>query len=253
MVTICDTLATGGAFDRQEARVTPGSSLSQRLPKLILASQSPRRRQLLTEYGLSHEAINPGVDDGTLHPGHVSAGQWVASLAFLKASAGADALRWSVWRDQPTLVIGADTVCVKNDDFIGQPRDEADAERILRTLQKGSHEVVTGVALLSLTPGKGSRREVLVDRAQVHVGDIGDDRIRAYLDSGQWRGKAGAYNLGERIEAGWPIEYDGDPTTVMGLPMRALIGRLNQIAAGAPCAGPLGGSGTLRLEQSPDA
>jgi predicted house-cleaning NTP pyrophosphatase (Maf/HAM1 superfamily) len=50
------------------------------------------------------------------------------------------------------------------------------------------------------------------------------------VDSGQWAGKAGAYNLSERLEAGWPIEYEGDPTTIMGLPMRALMARLERVA-----------------------
>ena len=91
--------------------------------------------------------------------------------------------------------------------------------------------MVTGVALLWVTPEGDRRREILVDLARVTVGAIGPERIRAYIRSGQWRGKAGAYNLGERIEAGWPISYVGDPTTVMGLPMRALIARLDEAAA----------------------
>jgi septum formation protein len=53
-------------------------------------------------------------------------------------------------------------------------------------------------------------------------GDVDDDAIDEYVASGQWRGKAGGYNLEERLEAGWPIECEGDPTTVMGLPMRRL-------------------------------
>jgi len=73
-------------------------------------------------------------------------------------------------------------------------------------------------ALLLLAP----RRWLVADRAVVRVGPISDEQIEAYVASGEWRGKAGAYNLSERIEAGWPIECLGDPTTVMGLPMRRL-------------------------------
>jgi septum formation protein len=65
----------------------------------------------------------------------------------------------------------------------------------------------------------------------VTVGPIPETEITAYLDSGQWRGKAGAYNLAERLQAGWPISVEGDPGTVMGLPMVRLAERLRAIAA----------------------
>jgi septum formation protein len=206
---------------------------SAAFPRLVLASQSPRRRKLLSDHGFEHTAIHPGLDDAQLRPGNVTPAQWVASLAYLKASSGADALRWSVYRHGPALVIGADTICLKNGRFIGQPRDQSDARNILRSLENGSHEVFTGVALVWVMPDGERRRDLLVDRARVTVGTIGTERIEAYLRSGDWRGKAGAYNLFERIEAGWPIKYDGDPTTIMGLPMQALIPRLRQAAPAA--------------------
>lgn len=204
------------------------AQLKERLPRLVLASQSPRRRQLLSEHGLEHDAAHPGIDDGLLLPGTVSPDEWVMALAYLKATAGAETVRNA--GSKSMLVLGADTVCVKNGQIIGQPRDAADATRILRLLQDGSHDVITGVALVRTDqPGW---RHLLLDRARVHVGHIGDERIEQYVRSGQWRGKAGAYNLGERIDAGWPIHYEGDPTTVMGLPMQALLGRLNRLATG---------------------
>ncbi len=210
-----------------------GTSLSERLPRLVLASRSPRRASLLAQHGLRHESIQSTVDDGQLHRGRgSSAPQWVAALAYLKAAAGADALGPSL--RQPALVIGADTVCLKNGELIGQPRDAADAERTIRTLENGSHDVLTGVALLRVEPDGSRSRDVLVDRAHVRVGRIGDDRIASYIAGGQWRGKAGAYNLYERIEAGWPIEFDGDPSTIMGLPMRALMVRLRSLAGVQP-------------------
>jgi septum formation protein len=220
--------ATVGAVTlRPEADAVGPSNLSSRLPRLVLASQSPRRRQLLASYGLAHEATHPGIDDGVLFPGEVSAEEWVAALAYLKAAAGADAQRRS--GAAPALVLGADTVCVKDGRLIGQPADASDAERILRLLQDGSHEVVTGVAFVRTDEPEA--RHLWIDRATVQVGHLGEERIRAYVQNGQWRGKAGAYNLAERIEAGWPIQYEGDPTTVMGLPMRGLLSRLERLAA----------------------
>jgi predicted house-cleaning NTP pyrophosphatase (Maf/HAM1 superfamily) len=81
-----------------------------------------------------------------------------------------------------------------------------------------------------LWPGS-PRREIFIDRATVHVGEIRHDQIETYISGGAWRGKAGAYNLMERIEAGWPIRCDGDPSTVMGLPMRLLLPRLANLGA----------------------
>lgn len=198
----------------EPSRLEPG--VNPETPILHLASQSARRRDLLTRHGIAHHASHPGIDDGLLHPGKVPPEHWVAALAYLKAAAG-------VPLSNHLPVLGADTVCVKHGQIIGQPSDADDARRILRLLENGSHHVITGVALV--WPGS-SRREIFTDRAEVHVGDIGDDRIEDYIKSGQWQGKAGAYNLAERLEAGWPIRCDGDPTTVMGLPMRALLPRL---------------------------
>jgi septum formation protein len=198
-------------------------------PVLHLASQSARRRDLLTRHGIAHSASHPGIDDGLLLAGPVSPAHWVASLAYLKAAAG-------LMEAGNLMVLGADTVCVKGERIIGQPLDADDARRILKLLENGSHEVVTGVALL--WPGS-SRREIFVDRATVHLGPIGVERIDAYVASGEWAGKAGAYNLSERLAAGWPVRCDGDPSTVMGLPMQALQSRLAKLGATVS-----GGSGT---------
>jgi septum formation protein len=248
VVTINPGVRADAPSRGQEDRVVQ-TNLSSRLPRLVLASTSPRRGQLLAEAGLPHEATHPGIDDGLLAPGAVSADQWVAALAHLKAVSGAEIVRRS--GAPVALVIGADTVCIKDGKFLGKPRDAADAERILRLLQDGSHQVVTGVALVR-TDDPGWRTH-LVDRATVIVGHLGDERIAAYVNSGQWRGKAGAYNLGERIEAGWPIKYQGDPTTVMGLPMKALLGRLGRLAGAADRLTPSVVLPTRLVEQSPDA
>ena len=79
-----------------------------------------------------------------------------------------------------------------------------------------THEVVTGIAILD---SSGQRREIFVDRSVVTVGSIADDEIEAYLDTNQWKGKAGAYNISERLSAGWPIEFTGDEMSIVGLPL----------------------------------
>lgn len=161
-----------------------------------------------------HSAVSPRLDDAELRPGSCAPPEWVSSLAYLKA--------WSVLEhaggpEGAAGVLGADTVVIKGDDLIGQARSEDEARAIIRRLEEGEHEVVTGVALVS-----NERRVIFHDSARVRVGRIGDDAIDTYVASGEWKGKAGAYNLGERIEAGWPITYEGDPTCIMGLPMERL-------------------------------
>ncbi|MBL8762238.1 MAG: Maf family protein [Phycisphaerae bacterium] len=193
--------------------------------EVFLASRSPRRRQLLSEAGLPHRFGHPGVEDSELEPGRVSPAQWVAALAYLKARAGIEAQGGG---DSFDVVIGADTACVKDGELIGTPADAAEAERIVRRLSRGRHEVVTGVAVLSPRTG---RRELFVDRASVSVGDLSDDMVRDYIASGAWAGKAGAYNLSERIAGGWPIEYVGRADTIMGLPVGPLKQRLARLTA----------------------
>ncbi len=190
--------------------------------RLVLASRSPRRRQLLEEAGFVFDALPAPLDDSHLSPGSSPPHHWVAALAYLKASALVRT--GGMGSAGRVLVLGSDTVVVKGDDIIGQPRDKDDARRIIARLADGSHEVVTGVALLD-----GDTRRIFVDAATVTVGQISSEQIEGYLESGAWRGKAGAYNLSERIGDGWPIQYKGDPTCVMGLPMRRLTPMLRAL------------------------
>jgi septum formation protein len=189
---------------------------------LTLASTSPRRRQLLTEWGYPHHAVKPPIDDGELVRGHVSAGAWVASLAFLKARSVWDTLDPTTGAS--TIVLAADTIVHKNGEILGQPRDPADARRIVSTLVRGTHRVLSGVCLIAQ-----GERVWFVDASIVTVGDVPADAIEAYIDTGHWRGKAGGYNLHERIKDGWPISYEGDDTSIMGLPMQRLSSELDRL------------------------
>jgi septum formation protein len=183
--------------------------------RLYLASTSPRRAELLRRHEFAFETVNPGVDDGLLEMGPVTPTEWVIALAHIKARGGQRRLGQDAAR---AVVLGSDTVVVKAGRVIGQPRDAEHARSIIQTLENGSHEVLTGVALLA----PGGRRRLFADRASVNVGTIGEDRIEKYIASEGWRGKAGAYNLEERLAEAWPIEYTGDPGTITGLPMRVL-------------------------------
>lgn len=180
--------------------------------QLVLASRSPRRRLLLREAGIEPRIIDPDLDDGRIRTNPaVPPSHWVAALAYLKARAGAEQLH------PDDLVLGADTVVVQAGRIMGQPRDRAHASDMIRSLRNAEHQVVTGVAMI-----QAGARLIFADTADVTVGEVSDQSIEAYLDTGAWRGKAGGYNLAERQQAGWPIHVNGDPTTVMGLPMNIL-------------------------------
>ena len=116
-------------------------------------------------------------------------------------------------------VVGADTVCVVDEAVLGQPGDRVEAERMLLAMIGREHRVVSGVCFIDLASGT---RRWLADVAWVRLGDLPEDALGDYLGSGDWRGKAGGYNLQDRIDAGWPLSCTGDPATVMGLPIRRM-------------------------------
>ncbi len=184
-------------------------------PPIWLASRSPRRRDLLTRAGAAVEVRPPGVDDGRLiPPPEVNPAHWVMAMAWLKAAWVAEQLP-----EPRGVVLAADTICVHDDVIIGQPRDRDHARAMLDAMRDGRHVTMTGLCLLC---PRTAERRLIVDLAVVDVGAIPDDELDAYLDSEEWRGKAGGYNLEDRLHAGWPIECDGDPASVMGLPMQKL-------------------------------
>ncbi|MCA9288371.1 MAG: Maf family protein [Phycisphaerales bacterium] len=196
--------------------------------RLLLASASPRRRALLEEAGIAHEVVPTGVDDGQLGQGPpdttglVTPAAWVSGLAYFKARGAADVLNSEAAPDSPaprTFVLAGDTVCVVGAAVIGQPRDAAHARAMIRSFVGREHDVLTGVCLIGL--GSGARA-IVHDRAVVRLGRLDDAEIHRYVASESWRGKAGAYNFFERRDAGWPLEVDGDPQTVVGLPIRVV-------------------------------
>jgi septum formation protein len=187
--------------------------------RILLASRSPRRREFLERAGATFESVHPGLDDSELLPGCGTAVGWVMGLAYLKARAGVEILRKRGEADGTWIALGADTTCVVDGVCIGTPRDAVEAEAMIRGMSGRQHEVVSGVALVC--PATGARR-VFADAAKVWMDEIPDAQIRSYIAGDGWKGKAGAYNLSERISAGWKIRVEGDPTTIMGLPMRRL-------------------------------
>ena len=215
-----------GGIHRQQMNPTlPQLPDIDAFPFVVLASSSPRRRSMFEEIGVAHAVIPAGVDDGDLSPGGVDPAQWVAALAYLKAASSAQLFVANplVEHKVNTVVIGADTVCVHDGVILGQPADRSEAHAMIIAMSENEHEVLTGIAIVDPLTG---RRELFIDRSVVRVGTIPEHEIVAYLDSDQWVGKAGGYNITERLAAGWPISFEGDETSIVGLPMTRTLDRV---------------------------
>lgn len=187
--------------------------------ELILASQSPRRGQLLREAGYTLTQIAPPfADPDQPADDSLPAEQHATELAVAKARSLARGL------DRPAVIIAADTLCVdQNSRLIGKPRDREHAFAMLSGFVDARHAVVSGVAVLDCRSDRDGALHGFADRAWVGFGSIPPEAIKRYLDLDQWQGKAGGYNLFDRQAAGWPITVEGDATTVVGLPMNQLI------------------------------
>ena len=177
-------------------------------PKLILASASPRRAELLRQGGYEFEAATPPLAEpdafGMALPPELQA----EASGFFKASAVSQAHHQGV-------VLGADTVVALGSQVFGKPRDVDDAYRILSTLAGTEHEVITGVTVLEAPTG---RRRIAHDVTRVRMRRLLDEHLRRYIDGGEWEGKAGAYGIQDQSDP-FVERVDGSFTNVVGLPM----------------------------------
>ncbi|MFQ5806885.1 MAG: Maf family protein [Phycisphaerae bacterium] len=194
--------------------------------RLVLASASPRRRKLLVELGLRFDVHPCPLGEPGDKPARIGPGAWAEALAYFKASAVAERYRGR-W------VLGADTIVVCAGSLLGKPRDVHDARRMLELQAGRATEVITGVCLV--------RRAETVQRIMQHgvtlvwMRDAPQER-RAYLASGDWDGKAGAYgiqNVGDRLVE----RVEGSFSNVVGLPL-ALVRRMLSAADVLPAKRP---------------
>ncbi|MFN8570662.1 MAG: Maf family protein [Gemmatimonadaceae bacterium] len=177
-------------------------------PRVILASQSPRRRELLTLIGIAHEVLPADVDESVL-PGE-------AQTAYAERLARAKASKIAV--DQPdAVVIGSDTIVVLDGDILGKPADAADAAHTLRRLSGRTHTVHTAVAV-----GRGHRMNASVESVEVTFRRLTDVQIAAYIATREPMDKAGAYGI-QGYGATMVERVHGDYFAVMGLALGRLI------------------------------
>ena len=170
---------------------------------LILASQSPRRRELLGLTGLDFIVRVADIDE-TMDPGKAPFDE-VARVSRLKALA--------VSREPEDVVIAADTIVVCEGQVLGKPRDESDAFRILSLLSGRHHEVMTGLTVL-----RGDEIVTHTEVTKIHFRDLHPQEVRAYIASGEPMDKAGAYGI-QGGAALFADQMEGDYYNVMGLPV----------------------------------
>ena len=180
---------------------------------LILASSSPRRRELLAKAGFTFEVRAADIDE-SLHAGEQPK-DYVQRLALEKAQAIA-AL------NPEAVVLGADTTVVLGGEVLGKPADHADAERMLRLLSGRTHQVYTGIAVV-----KGAEHRIHVETTDVVFRDLTDEELTTYLASGDAMDKAGAYGI-QGYAARWIPRIEGDYFNVVGLPLSAVVQLLGE-------------------------
>jgi len=189
--------------------------------ELILASASPRRREILSLLGLDFKVVPPRVEE--------SKG---AGSPYLVARRLAKEKALSVFREHPeALVIGADTVVYFKGKVLGKPKDEEEALKMLKELSGKWHAVVTGVALFY--PG-GKR--VFHDDARVKFRKFSEEEARHYVKTGEPLDKAGAYGV-QGFGAVLVEKIRGNFYTVMGLPVHRLYEELRKLGLSLPSAG----------------
>lgn len=192
--------------------------------KLILASGSPRRRELLTEAGYRFEVRVPHPSAESGDGRGESPAELVARLACQKAADVAA-------RCPDALVIACDTVVECRGRILGKPRDRADARDMLRQLRGSVHHVYSGLCLWP-PPAPERRAATRVAVTRLRMRSLSDEQLEQYLDTHDWEGKAGAFGYQDQHDWLW-IE-EGSASNVVGLPLELLAEMLRDWESAAP-------------------
>lgn len=182
--------------------------------RLILASKSPRRQQLLADLGLSFEVITLDVDES--FPESMPVNEVAAFLAEKKASAFTGSL------NENSLVITADTIVAQGNTVLNKPDGEEHAREMLQILSGKKHEVITGVCLMSQT-----KKVVFSAKTDVWFKELSEAEIDFYIENYKPFDKAGAYGIQEWIGYIGIYRIDGSYFNVMGLPVQQLYTQLS--------------------------
>lgn len=187
--------------------------------RIVLASQSPRRHQLLQQAGLSFVVKPQDVEE--IFPDDMPIDEVALYLAELKAMAARHFL------EQPNdVVLAADSVVLLHGEIFGKPKDEADAKAMLRQLSGQEHRVITGVCLLT-----AERKMTFGDTAHVQFGELSDAEIDYYIQNYRPFDKAGSYAIQEWIGLCKIERIQGTYANIMGLPVQRVYAALEEILA----------------------
>ena len=178
--------------------------------QIILASGSPRRRQILENLGIPFKVIRSDADEYLDLEN--SPFEWVSTLSKRKAYAVLRKVKG------PAIILGVDTVVADMGRILGKPKDKEEAMQMLRQLQGRRHNVYSGVTLLIVEEDGSLQEEIIVDSTEVSFNPISLDEIYAYLETGEYEDKAGAYGI--QGKAGLFIDtLYGSYYTVVGMPV----------------------------------
>jgi septum formation protein len=185
---------------------------------IILASASPRRRQLMNAAGYEFSVVTSGIDEADFPAEEIEPYKFAEQLALAKANDVAP-------KFPDKIVIGADTIVDYAGRIIGKPEDDIEARQIVENLFGSPHNVITGLAIVRLSDGT---ELVAHDSTTVYPKQLTPEQISQHIDTGLWKDKAGAYAIQENGDE-FIEKIDGSLTNVMGLPMELLEKMLQQI------------------------
>jgi septum formation protein len=194
--------------------------MTKHLPKLILASRSPRRRELLAAAGYDFAVFPPSDDAESETSGDEPPEQLVVRLARQKA---ADVVRRIPGEPFARLILGCDTVAECAGKILGKPADRQDAKAMLTLLGGQVHRVYSGLCLWPLPHGEPIVRVAVTT---LRMDPLTPESLDAYLDGGQWQGKAGAFGYQDGLD--WVHVIEGSESNVVGLPMELLAEMLEE-------------------------
>ncbi len=200
--------------------------------RIILASKSPRRKELLSRIGIEHECIVSEAEEKTTES---SPDKVVAELSRQKAENIFEIIRAGERDNSPMVIIGADTVVACDSNIMGKPKDKQDAGRMLKLLEGRNHSVWTGVTLLFVNIDKNGNysenkviSETFACETKVYMYHVSDNEIEEYIKTEEPLDKAGAYGI-QGIAAKFIEKIEGDYNNVVGLPVSALYQRIKNI------------------------
>ncbi|MEE1030890.1 MAG: Maf family protein [Ruminococcus sp.] len=182
------------------------------MTKIILASQSPRRRELLTQIGLEFEVRPSSLEESVDTSNPVEA---VKQLSFQKASDIAN--QAAKEGEEDCLIVGSDTIVVYDNQILGKPENPEHAEKMLDELQGNEHSVFTGVTLIFLKAGT-SEQVTFAEETRVSMLPMTKEEIKWYVDSKEPLDKAGSYGI-QGLGARYIEKIHGDYNNVVGLPI----------------------------------